>query len=363
MKKFTLAAALGLAALLAHPITVAKEFIVTTSKPNLLHVIDPAQRSVVRSHEMPDAAPGAMSIALDEKNGIAYVLANGWGSVIGMDLKTGEQVFRADLSANGRRVRAIQGLEVSPDGSEVYVNCLPVKMGLGEYEVEDTYIAVFNAADGVGAQMVRKIPSPRRIVILASSNDGSKLYALGHDMHIFDPKTGDLLGSHKIRNRDLASRTPPDILDFWNQWEQAGVFSTPYFNVDLTKAEDDPSAYRNGMLTLDLESQEFRMQEYEDFAVIIFSTVVNPVRRNEVYGVYSQLSKIDIEKNELLARKDMDHTYYSVNVSSDGREIYAGGTLNDIAIYDSESLDKIGSITVPGGNMALSSMRMIDLEL
>jgi len=141
------------------------------------------------------------------------------------------------------------------------------------------------------------------------------------------------------------------------------MFSTPYFNVDLSKAEDDPSAYRNGMLTLDLETQEFKMREYEDFAVIIFSTVVNPVRRNEAYGVYSQLSKIDIEKNELIARKDMDHTYYAVNVSSDGKELYAGGTLNDIAIYDTESLDKIGSITIPGGNMALSSMRMVNLDL
>ena len=139
------------------------------------------------------------------------------------------------------------------------------------------------------------------------------------------------------------------------------MFSTPYFTVDTSKAEDDPSAYRMGMLTMDLENKEFNMDEYENFEVIIFSTVVNPVRTNEVYGVYTQLSKIDIEKDELVARKDMDHTYYAVNVSSDGAELYAGGTLNDIAIYDTETLDKIGSIEIPGGNMALSSMRMFDM--
>ena len=70
---------------------------------------------------------------------------------------------------------------------------------------------------------------------------------------------------------------------------------------------------------------------------------------------------MSIDKDKLIARKDMDHTYYAVNVSADGREIYAGGTLNDIAIYDSETLEKIGSITIPGGNMALSSLRMIDM--
>ena len=363
MKRFTVAAALGFSALFVSQVTFAKEYIVTTSKPDQLHVIDGAERKVVKSYTMPDAAPGSMTIGLDKVNGIAYALSSGWGSVIGMDLKTGEQVFRADLSSNGRRVRAIQGLTVSPDGKKIYVNCLPVRMGLGEYEVEDTYIAEYDAADGIGAEPVRKVPSPRRIVVLSVSNDGSKLYALGHEMHIFDTASGELIGEHKIRSRDEKDHTPPDILNFWNQWEQASILSNPYFTVDLSKAEDDPAAYRNGMMTLDLETQEFKMREYEDFAVIIFSTVVNPVRRNEVYGVYSQLSKIDIEKNELIARKDMDHTYYSVNVSSDGKEIYAGGTLNDIAIYNSETLDKVGSIEVPGGNMALSSMRMIDLDL
>jgi len=363
MKKFTLAAALGVSALLASQLAVAKEYIVTTSKPDQIHVIDGKERKVVRSYTMPNAAPGSMTIALDENNGIAYALSTGWGSVIGVDLKSGEQVFRADLSGDGRRVRAIQGLTVSPDGKEIFVNCLPVRMGLGEYEVETPYVAVYNAADGVGAEPVRTFEIPRRVAVLTRSNDGTELYALGHDMYVYDPKTGEQIASHKIRTRDNKDRTPPDILDFWNQWEQASMFSTPYFNVDLTKAEDDPSAYRNGMLTMDLENKVFRMEEYEDFAVIIFSTVVNPVRRNEVYGVYSQLSKMDIEKNELIARKDMDHTYYAVNVSEDGSELYAGGTLNDIAVYDTVTLDKIGSIEVPGGNMALSSLRMIDLDL
>ncbi|MCZ7600645.1 MAG: hypothetical protein M5U09_26970 [Gammaproteobacteria bacterium] len=77
------------------------------------------------------------------------------------------------------------------------------------------------------------------------------------------------------------------------------------------------------------------------------------------YGVYTQLSKIDLDKDELVKRIDLPHTYYAVNVSSDGSELYAGGTMNDIAIYDTETLEPIGSIGLPGGNMALSSLRII----
>ncbi|ASJ74094.1 quinohemoprotein amine dehydrogenase subunit beta [Granulosicoccus antarcticus] len=302
-----------------------------------------------------------MTISIDEERHIAYVLLNSWGSVAGIDLKTGEQVFRADLSRDGRRVRAIQGMEISPDGKHVYVNCLPVKIGLGEYEVEDNYIAVFNTEDGLNAEPVRKIPVPRRVAVLMSSNDGTEIYALGHDLYVYDAATGEHLRDYPIRGWDAADRTAPDILDFWNQWEQSDTFSTPFFTVDTSKAEDDPAAYRMGMLTMDLEKKDFRMDEYENFEVIIFSTVVNPVRRNEAYGVYTQLTKIDLEKDELIARKDLDHTYYAVNVSSDGSELYAGGTLNDIAIYDTQTLDKKGEIIIPGGNMSLSSMRMVDM--
>jgi hypothetical protein len=54
-----------------------------------------------------------------------------------------------------------------------------------------------------------------------------------------------------------------------------------------------PAAYQTGLATLDLVSGEFTLRDFEDTAAIIFSTVANPVRRHEVYGVYTTLSKID----------------------------------------------------------------------
>ncbi|MGI9304070.1 MAG: quinohemoprotein amine dehydrogenase subunit beta, partial [Gammaproteobacteria bacterium] len=126
------------------------------------------------------------------------------------------------------------------------------------------------------------------------------------------------------------------------------------------KARNDPAAYVMGMLTLDLETGEFVMKDYENFEVAIISTVVNPVRRNEVYGVYTTLSKIDLDKPEVVKRINLDHTYYDVNIASDGGEIYIGGTMSDIAVYSTDNLDKLGSIEMPGGrDMALASLRLI----
>ncbi len=237
----------------------------------------------------------------------------------------------------------------------------PVRLERDEYIVEDTHVAIYDTAAGLDAQPVRTFKAPRRTAILAYSQDGSKLYAVGWDAVVLDPRSGRQIGVHPIRNWRRPNHTEPDVLDVWPQWEQAQMFSTPYFTVRTDKSEDDPEAYRMGMATIDLRSGEFVMDDYEAFQVIIFSTVVNPVRRNEVYGVYTQLSKIDIAADKLLKRVDLDHTYYAVNVSGDGKEIYVGGTMSDIGVYDSETLEKVGSIEFPGReDMALASLRMIN---
>lgn len=360
MRGSSIALMLALAGALTAPLAAfGGDYILTGQKPDKMVLVDAKARSVAETFTIPDAAPGPLSITSSPDGQRGYAIVNRWESVSGIDLDSGEQVFRADFSTGDTRVKAMFGMDISPDGEELYVFLSPVKLGRSAYEVGDTYVAVYDTSDGIGAEPVRTFPAPRRTAILALSNDGSRLYAIGWDAVVLDPQTGEQLGVHEIRNWGKPNFSEPDVLDIWPQWEQADIFSTPYFTVRTDKAPDDPAAYQMGMLTLNLENDKFVMEEYENFAVIIFSTVVNPVRTNEAYGVYTQLSKIDLEKDELVERVDLPHTYYAVNVSSDGSEIYIGGTMNDIAVYDTETLEQIDSIELPGGNMALSSVRMV----
>lgn len=338
----------------------AKDYLLTGLKPDKVALVDAAARKVEKVHTIPDAAPGTLTITPSPDGKVAYAIVNHWESVSGIDLDSGEQVFRADFSSPGIRTKAMFGMDVSPDGKELYVFHSPVKLDIDAYEVQDTYIAVYNTADGVGAKPVRTFPAPRRTAILSSSQDGSKLYAVGWDITALDPQSGEVLGVHKVRHWERPDYSEPDVLDVWPQWEQAGVFSTPYYAVRTDMDPADPAAYKTGMLTLDLSNDEFITRDFENTEVIIFSTVINPVRRNEAYGVYTNLSKIDVEKGELLKRIDLDHTYYAINVASDGSELYVGGTMDDIAVYSTETLERIGTIRFESGNdQALASLRMI----
>ncbi len=363
-------ALLGLAALTAATFSAAspaaaKEFILTSVKPNTLVLVDPAARKVARTYKI--ASPGpVMGIVPSPDGKVAYVVTNHWGSLIGIDLDTGKEVFHTDFSAQpdmsapAMRVINTFGLEISPDGKELFVMQSPVKLGKAEYQVQDTRIAVYDTRSGLAAEPVRLLPVPRRTTHLLFSEDGTKLYCLSWDLYTLDPKDGKVLQVTKLLHWDRQNYAEPDIFGVWGQYEQAHVFINPYFTTRTDLDPKDPASAKTGMLTLDLKTGAVKLADFEDTSVVIFSSVVNPVRRNESYSVYSTLTKTDLATDKLVKRVALPHTYYTVNVSGDGKEIYVGGTMNDIGIYSTDSLKRIGEVKMPGGNdQAITWVRMV----
>lgn len=352
--------AMALAASLAVTPAVAKDYLLTGVKPDRLLLIDAAARSVERSYTVPEAGTGVLTLVPSPDGSRAYAIVNHWESVAGIDLETGEQVFRADLSHGDIRAKAMFGMDVGPDGEELYVFVSPVRLGRDEYEVMDTYIAVFDTAAGLDAEPIRTFPAPRRTAILATATDGSRLYSVNWDITALDPQTGEVLGVHAVRHWERPDYSEPDVLGVWPQWDQTMVYSNPYFTMRTDLDPEDPAAYKTGLFTLDLATDEYRYTDFEDTEVVIFSSVIDPTDRDLAFAVYTQLSKIDLAEGRLLDRVDLDHTYYAVNISSDGREVYVGGTMDDIGVYDAETLEKIDIIRLPSGNdMVLSSLRII----
>lgn len=337
----------------------AKEYLITTTKPNTLVLIDPAARKVVKSHPIPGGgAPMSVSTSPDGKT--AYILTNRLSSIVGIDIDSGAVVFKTEFSTETLRVRGMFGMDISPDGKEIFSIQSSVKLGKGEYEVQEPRIAVYNTGDGLNAKPVRTFTAPHRISNLFMSTDGKTLYGNSWDIYAMDPQSGEIKEIIRTSNWDRKDFIPPDIFGVWSQYEQAQTFVNPYFTLNTTKDMMDPTAWKTGMLSFDLSNGKLTMNDFEDTAVIIFSTVMNPVRRDEAYGVYTTLSKIDLKNNKLVHRQDLDHTYYAINVSSDGKEIYIGGTQSDIAVHDTKTMKRIGTINIESGNdMGISWLRTV----
>ena len=96
-----------------------RDYIVTAAKPDRLFVIDAAARSIRSEFRVP-AADGFMGTIVPSPDGrIAYVLVNKMESISGIDLDSGREVFRANLSSPGERVKCLFAFDVTPDGKEL----------------------------------------------------------------------------------------------------------------------------------------------------------------------------------------------------------------------------------------------------
>jgi quinohemoprotein amine dehydrogenase beta subunit len=351
-------ASLLLVALFA-PAAAATEYLLAVTRPNTLHVVDVAARKVARSFAVPgDGIPSGIALADDGK--VAYVLTNRFESVSGIDLETGKQVFRADMSDGDTRVKSMFGLTVSRDGKQLYVHQIPTRLKRAEYESLDTRIAVYNTADGVGAKPVKTFPAPRRISVLAPGAGPERIVALGWDLYVFDVRRGVIDKTFPLRHWQRPSLGEPDILNMWYQYEQAGMLSTPYYVPKTDVPPTSPEAFKVGLMTFDLAREEMTLAEVDNAETAIFSSVVNPVRRNEVFTVMNQIFRVDLDTRKFTQRHDLERTYYAINISADGRELYLGGALNAIAVYDAASLKKLADIPLPGGaDQSVGSIRMM----
>lgn len=349
-------AALAISLALAPLRTNASDLIVTGTKPDRLFVIDAASRSVRAEYRIPGAGNMVASILISPDHQRAYVLVDRMERIVGMELATGREVFRADLSTAGERVKSFLSLTVTPDGKELIVHELPTKLLPDEYIVEEPRFAVFRTDAGIGAKAVRSFPAPRRVHMLLMRPSGRSFYAIGFDLYEYDVQTGRLLGTRGIQKWTLADHSQPDLLAFWPVTEPTGVFTSPVYS-ELKK--DGKSVPMTALMSLDLKSGDLSYADFEPMSALIFSTVLSPDRRH-AYGVYSTLSSIDMVGHRLEKRVPLDHTFYDVNVSSDGREIYTGGTNCDVGFYDASTLEKKAIVKLPGcGDQSISTLRVI----
>ncbi|MGO9991431.1 MAG: quinohemoprotein amine dehydrogenase subunit beta [Steroidobacteraceae bacterium] len=334
----------------------AGDLIITGAKPDRLFIIDAPTRSVRSEIRIPGANDFVSVILISPDQKLAYVLVDRMERVVGIDLATGAEFFRADLSTPDERIKSFFSLALTPDGKELIVYELPTKLLSSEYVIEEPRFAVFRTDAGMLAKPVRSFPAPRRVHMLLMRPSGQSFYAVGFDLFEYDVKTGKLLGTRGIQKWALADHSQPDLLAFWPVTEPSGVWTSPVYS-ELKKGSE--SVPMTALMSLDVKSGALAFADFEPLSALIFSTVLSPDRKH-AYGVYTSLSSIDVEGHRLEKRVPLDHTFYDINLSSDGREIFIGGTECDVGFYDAKTLDKKAILKLPGcADQSVSTLRVI----
>lgn len=346
---------LGAAALPAQ----AKDYLVTVSRPNNLYMVDLDDNRIVSNCTLPDHfGPGTVVMSPDNK--IAYVLNHHWENVYGVEVDTCKVVFQAKQSSATERVKSLASLAVSPDGKELYTVQNPVRLEKDRYQALAPRFAVFDTAAGLDAKPIRTFPASRRVTVMAAGDNGL-VYMAGADIEQIDPKTGKRSVAIPNANWKRPGHGAPDVLAMWPIGKQSNEFMLMYTAPKFKPGSKDPATADLvwGYSRVDLKTGQKEVRDFAPFEVIMFSGMTRPQRPDLLYGVYTQLSQHDVKSGKLVKRIDLDHTYYCINMSSDGKKVYLAGTNSDIAIYDSDTLAPLGKIQLPEkGDMSTSTMQI-----
>ena len=135
----------------------------------------------------------------------------------------------------------------------------------------------------------------------------------------------------------------------------AAKFPNDKFNMD--EAE-----FVWGATRVDLETNEIVQEDFAPIESIMFTGMTHPKDTNVLYGVLTDLTKFDRKNQKVIKRVYLDHSYYCINFSTDASKIYLGGTFNDIAIYNPETLEKVGNIVLPDGDTGAGTLQVFRVK-
>lgn len=204
-------------------------------------------------------------------------------------------------------------------------------------------VLVYDLSTG---QIVKEIEIPRGCTNIIFGSDGSEFYLTGRDVYVYDPVTGKQVNLLGLAHPTTPGVDPQIVLNIWKPYEQSGM--TMILCGGLATANNLPYL---GYFTIDVrkKSTEGSMNLVTDIAPLynMFSGVVSPDRRF-YYIVMNKLEKRDMATNRLVATAEVDKTYYSANVSSDGKKVYLGGGGDSILVYDTETMKLLKKIDTPG---------------
>lgn len=338
----------------------SRDYMAVVNRPNLFHLIDLKDEKLLRSCELPaEVSPGTVVMSPDKS--IAYILGGRFDRIYGVSISNCELVFDSQFSKANIRRKSFASLSVSPDGSEIYSIHNSVAMMNDHYQIQSPEFVVYRAQDGVGAEPIRSYPIPRQINIMATGHDG-RVYLSGPDVYAIDPQTGDLSVAIASRSAERKGYGQPDILTVWPVGSINDEFIRMYSIPKFSEGKVNPELLW-GYERVDLRSGETAVKNFAPLEEVLFTGMLRPHHPDEFYGVLTKLKRHQVSTQSVIKSIDLERTYYCINFSSDGSKIYLGGTYNDIAIYDAETLDKLGNIVLPGGDMSMSTPQVFSSSL
>lgn len=313
--------------------------------PHGIVVFDGTRNEIVGAIETRGRAPKELVPSADGK--FVYVTSEGRAMLEVVNLATHavDKVF--NLAPPGYRL-TIFGAVLNQQGNQLYVHVKPVRELIDRYQVDTPQVWSVDLASG----KTNKIADvPQGVAALALTADGRRLIAWGRDLYYIDISQGRIVDTFPLMNPANPTQGGLNTLAFFIQFERSGIFSIPYYTKDPITSKD-----LMGLVNLDVNSGHVDTIEL-GAPIPLYSSVVSPDRRR-AYAVMNQLIAVDLERKRIIKTVDLDRTRYVANISRDGRRLFVSGAAPYIHVYDTDTLNLIKTVELPG-DPALTGFRAL----
>jgi len=321
-----------------------QEFMVMGIHPHALIVLDTSKDDVVAEIPLRGRAPKEIAGTRDGRH--LYVTTEGRSQIEVVDFPSRKVEDVIDLAPPGYKF-VIYGLTLSRDEKVLYAHVKPVRLLPDEYQAEPPEILAYDLSTHKSHKVA---VVPEGVAALVALADGKRLLAWGRDLFFIDIAQGKITETFGLQ-------TPsPDhgvlnTLPLFVQYDQANVFSVPYYTTNPLNGKDVM-----GLVDVDLETGLPSVIELGP-AIPLYSTVLSPDRMR-AYSVMNQLVAVDLEEKRVTNVVNLDRTKYVINISGDGRKLYVSGAGPFMDIYDAQTLKPIKKIELSGDG-SVTSLRVL----
>lgn len=333
-----------------------KEYLVTVTRPNTtVHLIDLQTNKVIRQCDLPQS-PGPGTLVMSPDNSVVYILTDRFSDVYGVNLDNCKVVFSTQQSTGNVRVKSIGSIAISPDGKEIYTHQNRVKMMNDHYELLTPQIAVFNTADGLKVKASRSYDSPRQVATMDTLESGELIMG-GQDIFLMDIHSGKYEVILPSLHENKSGYSAKDVLSIWQMGKVNNEFYRMYNQAKFNGEDGDiaNADFMWGHEIVNLKTGEVATQNFGPLETVLFTSIRRPGQLNRVYGTLNELKEYDSTTKKLIRSVDLPFTYYCINFSHDGSKIYLSGALDQVAVYDPDTLENIANIKLTGdGSMSTS---------
>ena len=252
-----------------------------------------------------------------------------------VDLAQNRVVATADVKGDGWD-RVMYGFVLAPDGRTAYGAFMSRRAENGEAIVGRPVVAQFDLDTG---RILRSVEVPWGVAHLVGAREGRTIYAFGQELYTIDTTGPDLriVATQPILGKGM------NMLPFWDYtFDNGGVASMNYY-----------TATAMGVMLIDQKTGAIEDLVLKGDPAMAYSVVLAPDRKR-AWAVMDDLTEIDlVRKTYVRSVPVAEGTCYGVNVSSDGRKVYAAGGGSTLTVYDAKTLKPLKVLQMASDAMDL----------